>query len=109
MRKGKARWALLPWRGGGCPCKTLFFARRRRRRARREKRGTAPHPRQRADCPLQSRLSSCLTRIERQFENFGMTHEKAFIRSLHRRIEQLLEELLLLDVPSPSSYHIITY
>src|SRR6266571_7211587 len=58
----------------GVPAKKTFFARRRRRRAGREKRGTAPHPSQRAGCPLQSRFSSCLTCIERQFEKFGMTH-----------------------------------
>ena len=52
------------------------FARRLRRRAKGEKWGTAPHPSQRAGCPLQSRLASRLTNIERQFEKFGVTHEK---------------------------------
>src|SRR5437588_10680545 len=62
------RGAGCPCRGAGCPRKNPFFVRSRRRRAGREKRGTAPHPRQRAGCPLQSRLSRHLTYIERQFE-----------------------------------------
>src|SRR5258708_16817225 len=60
--------------GAGCLRKNPFLERRRRRRGGREKRGTAPHPRQRAGRPLQSRLSSHLTRIEPMFEKFGMTH-----------------------------------
>src|SRR2546421_10783231 len=54
--------------------KNPFFARRSRRRAGREKWGTAPHPRQRAGCPLQSRLSRHLMHIELHLEKFGMTH-----------------------------------
>src|SRR5437016_5366994 len=75
FEKARVQGAQRPCRGTGCPRKNPFFARRRRRRAKREKRGTAPHPRQRAGCPLQSRLSRHLTYIERQFEKFGMTHE----------------------------------
>ena len=54
-----------------------FFSRAAAGGARgEEKSGTAPRPRQRAASPLQSRLTSGLTSIERQFEKFGMTHEK---------------------------------
>src|SRR2546423_7466471 len=74
FEKARVQEARRPCRGAGCPRKIPFFARRLRRRAGREKWGTAPHPRQRADCPLQSRLSRRLTRIERQFEKFGITH-----------------------------------
>src|SRR2546423_13693726 len=74
FEKRGCRERSVPAGVAGCPRNNLFFARRLRRRAGREKRGTAPRPSQRAGCPLQSRLSSCLTRIERRFEKFEMTH-----------------------------------
>src|SRR5260370_35381647 len=72
--KARVQGAQRPCWGAGCPRKNPFFARRLRRRAGREKRGTAPHPRQRAGRPLQSRLSRHLTRVELLFEKFWMTH-----------------------------------
>src|SRR6266704_4121579 len=75
-KAGVQRAAALCW-GSGYPRKTLFpfFSRAAAGGARgEEKWGTAPRPRQRAGCPLQSRLTRGLTSIERQFEKFGMTH-----------------------------------
>lgn len=62
-----------------------FFSRAAAGGARGEvKWGTAPHPRQRAGCPLQSRLVSGLTYVERRFEKFGMTHDPQKANRLRR-------------------------
>src|SRR6266704_3349198 len=84
-KAGVQRAAALCW-GSGIPRKTLFpfFSRAAAGGARgEEKWGTAPRPRQRAGYPLQSRLSSGLTSIERRFEKFGMTHVRS--QALKRR------------------------